>query len=749
MAHAHPGALVHVRGEDWRVARVDAYDRCAVLTLDGGPGRRRLRIIEPFDRPRLCRRTPKRGRRRSVLRAALRTIVDCKPALGLWTAADAAIDLLPYQLEPALAVLRGAMRLLLADSVGLGKTIEAGLILAELRARGWADRALILCPAGLRATWATELQRRFNITCAVFDQAAIADTVAVLPPGVNPWAGHAVIVTSIDLAKREEVQAALADIPFDVLIADEAHHLTPSSDRGHAVQRLASRTPWCVFASATPHSGDEAAFAYLAGLGSHGEPLTIFRRTKQEVGRRAHRREHTVRVRAADAEAQLLEEVAAYARAIWRGHGTHDHAVRLVAITIARRTASSPLALRRTLTRRLALLSGSQEPEQARLPWDEHDAADEDVPAEMLAHAGIADAREERITIRRLLTLLDGVTAAKMSWLVRFLARAGEPAIVFTEYRDTVTAVLAALPASMRALSICGAHPPAQRRLTVEAFNSGNADVLVATDAAGEGLNLHRRCRLVINMELPWNPVRLEQRLGRVDRIGQTRRAHAIRLVHPNSIEERVLERIRERRSVSERDVARWVFQDEAESMHPSWSPVSTVVPTAVAEAQRLARLRMIRRTGETDRYCLSSRTRSGAPFVAVHRITFANVRGNVMAEHPGAHAVDRSSADALDRAIAMLIGRSCTEIESQLAPLRSALAGRLTKIASSVASENRRGIQRSLFDARAEAEARHAAVMTARLLDALARRQASVASPVTAEGAVATLTAMWPPHRQ
>src|SRR5688572_33499922 len=123
-----PGSVVHVRGEDWRVARVDAYDRCTVLTLDGGAARCPLRIIEPFDRPRLRSVKLRHRRRRTVLRTALNTIANARPALGLWTAADAVIDLLPYQLEPALAVLRGATRLLLADAVGLGKTDRKSVV---------------------------------------------------------------------------------------------------------------------------------------------------------------------------------------------------------------------------------------------------------------------------------------------------------------------------------------------------------------------------------------------------------------------------------------------------------------------------------------------------------------------------------------------------------------------------------------------------------------------------------------------
>ena len=743
-----PGSVVHVRGEDWRVVRVDAYDHCRVLTLDGGAARRPLRIIEPFDRPRVRRITLRRRRRRTVLTTALNTIANARPALGLWTAADAAIDLWPYQLEPALAVLRGATRLLLADSVGLGKTIEAGLILAELRARGWAERALILCPAGLRATWAGELRERFNIASATFDQAAIAETTAALPPGVNPWSGHATIVTSIDLAKREEVRAALDDIPFDVLIADEAHHLTPGTDRGDAVGRIASRTPWCVFVSATPHSGDAAAFEYLAGLGSHGDALTIFRRSGSEAGRRASRRERIVRVRASHGEAEVLAAATAYAHAIWHQRGGQDPAVRLIAVTIARRAASSPLALRRTLVRRLSLLAATPELEQASLPWEELDGSDADIASTLLCRPGFDDPRNERAMIERLLLLLDRASAAKIDWLIRFLKRAGEPAIVFTEYRDTLEAVLAALPSSVHARSISGAHAPELRRLAVDAFNNGAAGVLVATDIAGEGLNLHRRCRLVIDMELPWNPMRLEQRLGRVDRLGQCRRVHALRLIHPNSIEERVLDRIRERRAASEAEVARWIFGEEPDAPRTTWCPRTAAVPAAMAEADRLRRQRSRRVFAAAQHeHCVAGRMRADAAFIAVHRTTFINTFGTVVAEYPAAHSVDRESSGGLDTAIEEFTREQCTDINRELTPLRLAIADRISRIQSLIAGERERMIQRSLFDGRAEAAARRADATTSRFQSALARRHTSITSPVSAADAVTTLVAAWPPR--
>ncbi len=776
---SQPGAIVSVRGERWRLARIDTYERCSVLTLDGRDGanaNRRWRVIEPFDRPvpvaadRMVRR-----KRPVVLRTALRAIANARPALGLWTAAEASIDLLSYQLEPALAVLRGATRLLLADAVGLGKTIQAGLILAELRERGWAERALVLCPAGLRGTWAAELRQRFHIDCAVLDQSSIAESVAALPPGINPWSSHATIVASIDFVKRPEVLAALASVLVDVLIVDEAHHLTPGTDRGRAVAQLASRTPWCVFVSATPHSGDVAAFKYLTELGRHRDPIAIFRRTRRDVGLGTARRERLMRVQPTEAESHLLDAVEGYARAIWRGHGTHDRAVRLVAITIARRAASSTLALERTLTRRLLLLGVTTEPIQPPLPWDDEDESDGAGSTAMLARPGLASEHDERASIEHLLTLIRTSEAgSKIRWLLRALARITEPAIVFTEYRDTVDAVLAALPPLIRAGSISGASPPDLRRHVVEAFNGGDLDVLVATDAAGEGLNLHHRCRLVIDLELPWNPLRLEQRIGRVDRLGQQRRVHAIRLFHPGTVEERVLERLRLRQrraglpadhdsSVNEMDIARAIFDDGAPVM--AGIPVihSTVVPAAVEEMDRLWQQRAHGRHGSPspeDTVWASPRHARSNPLVALHTASCTSAAGSVVAEHACAHLVRARAPDggrrwrdviagAVPRCVATSLRLhsqlSCDVVARELKPLRHRLVARITAIRAQVAAEGRRGIQQSLFDRRAGDAAAHAEKAASRVDLALARRQASITSPATLEGVAARLVAVWP----
>ena len=775
---AQPGSLVTVRGRQWHVARIDAFQHCAVVTLEGregGHARTRMRVIEPFDHvttarpPRLVRR-----RRRAVIQRALDAIVHARPALGLWNAAHASIDLHAYQLEPALAVLRGATRVLLADAVGLGKTIQAGLILAELRERGWVDRALILCPAGVRATWASELEQRFRIPCAVVDQASLAERAASLPPGVNPWTSHATLVTSIDLVKRPEVMAALDEVPIDLVIADEAHHLTPGTDRGAAADRLASRAPWCVLVSATPHSGDVAAFDYLTALGRQRERIAIFRRTREDAGLATARRETTIRVQPGEAEARLLSAVEQYARAIWRARGAQDHAAQLVAITIARRAASSTLALERTLTRRLSLLRGVTAETQVPLPWDEEDedTGDGTGSVAVLGARGLENDAAEHGVIERLLALTAACDAgAKLKWLRRALTRVREPAIVFTEYRDTVDAVVGALPASMRTAAMSGACAVEQRRDIVDAFNRGDLDVLVATDTAGEGLNLHHRCRLVIDVELPWNPLRLEQRLGRVDRLGQQRRVHAIRLFHAGSIEQRVLDRLRLRQrrasrlddmpTATEIEMAAAAF-DDAELPVAGGSRIErSRVPGNGLEKERLAlqRTHPARVGIAQDAEWAAPKHARASRLVVLHALSCIDADGANVAGQPRAHLVEvaapcarRRWPIAAQRAIAAAredIALECPAVSQRgredLAPVRNAVIDRIGGIRAQLAARTAAGIEQpSLFDRRTETAAARRAHIALRLDMALNRcRERLVASDT--QGITVRLVAVWP----
>src|SRR5258706_9680396 len=201
---------VRVRGARWRVLDVRAYDDCQLVTLAGltppfvGATRR---VLTPFDtidlvdrpaRPRLVR--PERWRR-----ACRGLLAANRPPGGLQSAQHARIDLLPHQLEPALAIVRGmGSRVLLADEVGLGKTIQAGLVCAELLARGAIDRILVLTPAGLRDQWTQELADRFSIAATIVDAPGLRRLTATLPVGLNPWSTLSIAIVSIDYVKRPE-----------------------------------------------------------------------------------------------------------------------------------------------------------------------------------------------------------------------------------------------------------------------------------------------------------------------------------------------------------------------------------------------------------------------------------------------------------------------------------------------------------------------------------------------------------------
>lgn len=292
-----------------------------------------------------------------------------------------------------------------------------------------------------------------------------------------------------------------------------------------------------VMLTATPHSGDEAAFTRLTSTGSlDASPLLVFRRTRVETSRQP-RHTHWLRVRLTPAELQLDQALMAYARRVWARPASPG--ARLAMIIVTRRACSSALSLARTLERRLALLAPDEcAVSQLSLPLDAAESEDQE-PDVQVGAPGLEDAVDERKTLENLLALAREASGAssKLRALTRLLRRSGEPAIVFTEYRDT----LLALERSLAGFTTCQLHgglSAAERTAVIRGFACGKWRVLLATDAASEGLNLQQRCRLVVHLEVPWTPTRIEQRVGRVDRIGQSRTVHQVHLVATGTVEE-------------------------------------------------------------------------------------------------------------------------------------------------------------------------------------------------------------------
>jgi superfamily II DNA or RNA helicase len=698
---------VLVRDEPWVVSGIETFPAVQIIHLHGigvhNHSATRA-VMRPFDvvQPLAASTRLRAVSRRRTLVAAAQAIADAKAWSDCWTAAAADIDLRSWQLEPAIAAVCGATRILLADGVGLGKTIQAITILSELCARGLASRALVLTPPSLREQWADEMRQRFHLAPAVFDQEGIRASVASLPVGVNPWHVAPVVVSSIDLVKRPDVHRAIRHVPYDLLIVDEAHHVTRQSDRGALVAELAARTPWVVLVTATPHSGEDAAFDYLQALGADPtQPMRVFRRTAPRSLLRARRRSRLLAVRPTAAERALLDQTLAYARAV-RRCGRGRRGAGLVAAVIARLAASSAAAAARTIARRHQLLAGGAPVEtQPPLPWEDDDGADADLDEVLLAQPGLASAEAELSWLARLSEAAHRASpqSSKVRALRRLLRRTNESLVVFSEYRVVAERIAESIADLASVGVLHGGRSAVERAALVRAFTTGALRVLVATDAAGEGLNLHHRCRVVLNMELPWMPRRLEQRIGRVDRLGQSRRVHAIHLVHRDSYEAHVLARLeRRRRAVEARtqqvDAAEDVVRAGIERRLRGSARVTPLLPLAGVfapspEGRRHRQLVVLFRASIVDdAHRLVQQVAAGVAIAFDRRIVLTRRTLRTLLAHP-------EVTESIRQQIEDCRSAACSTMQ----PVAAALAARLSTCLSNLNGTTMGQWQPALFD--------------------------------------------------
>jgi SNF2 family DNA or RNA helicase len=422
-----------------------------------------------------------------------------------------------YQLETARVVLRDMRgRAILADEVGLGKTIEACLTLSELLVRGLAERVLVISPAGLVQQWREELDRKFGLPSLVYGSAehqAIED-------------GRGITIVSLSTARRAEASQALGQAAWDVVVVDEAHHLRHShTASARLVKRLRSR--YLLLLTATPvqgrlqdlfqlvnlvrpgHLGTAAQFQarhrrsdprrHLSGLDQLQTQMrqVMVRHRRSEVAVSLPRRlAETIRVAPTEAEASLYREVSERVRAEYRG----NPAMSLLALRTAQRMASSsPAAAAANL---------------AKLGWDDLAAA--------------ATRVGEPAKMRMLRELL------------RRHVQRGEKVLVFSAFTGTVEELARRMrDPEMRIATYHGGLSREAKDDAVRAF-AEDVPVMVSTEAAGEGRNL-QFCHVMINFDLPWNPMQIEQRLGRIHRIGQMHDVVLINLVNGGTIEDVIL----------------------------------------------------------------------------------------------------------------------------------------------------------------------------------------------------------------
>jgi superfamily II DNA or RNA helicase len=515
-----------------------------------------------------------------------------------------------YQLDPVVRALQmPRVNLLVADDVGLGKTIEAGLVAQELILRHRARTVLVVCPASLQIQWRDQMREKFGLEFRIVDSDLMRELRRRRGLHVNPWTHFPRLITSIDFLKRERPMRLFREVlppegepafprRFDLLIVDEAHNVAPAgtgryatdSLRTLAIRTLAPHFEHKLFLSATPHNGYPESFSALLelldnqrfarGVRPDRDQLgaVMVRRLKRELppdwtgkSRFPERKLVPLEVEYTAAERRTHQALREYTGL--RGKGAADdverYATEFVLKLLKKRLFSSPAAFLATLeqhqrslqTARRRGASGTPRPTAGILrrmvEEVEEEFADDERYEESTTEAVEAASRlfrepgtEERRLLEELqeyagdaATRPDAKAEALIRWLTETLKPDGkwnnERVLIFTEYRATqkwLQGLLAAhgLAGGERLLTLYGGMKTEDREEIKAAFQASpelsEVRILLATDAASEGIDLQNHCHRLIHYEVPWSPIRLEQRNGRLDRHGQ--RAPEVRVYH-------------------------------------------------------------------------------------------------------------------------------------------------------------------------------------------------------------------------
>ena len=562
-----------------------------------------LEAVEADELPALSLDRLGRDARHRLLHDAFRLTLAPPPS-ALVASGRSRVRFELYQQIPALRMLAlPRPRILNASDVGLGKTIETGIALRELIARRRGARILIVCPAGIAEQWRDEMAAKFGLDFKVFDRDGVHEARRAVDAGANPWATEPRIIASFDYLKnREGAFREVQNVRFHAIVCDEVHHLAINSsaddvsDRHRLAQWVARASDALILLSATPHSGYDASFASLLNLleptlvpdpgamayGQYGRHL--IRHLKRHIRKPdgsplfvPAEPSRPIAVTPTDAEAAVHAAVSKQAAALDEQalalKAERDrYALRLVATILRKRAASSLAALRATASNRLDNLEQQAEDVELRrdhlrslrrgetIADDDLEQLERDAHRSFLARirsAGkvlraIEAETQDLLDLRGLLARCPTDTESKAEALLAELREihAGEPeekVIVFSEYTATVAWLADFLGRNGydgRVVTFDGDLSAPKRAVALARFEQPEILVLLSTDAASEGLNLQERCRQVIHYELPFNPNRMLQRQGRVDRYGQTRACQFGFLYAKDTYEGEVLARL-------------------------------------------------------------------------------------------------------------------------------------------------------------------------------------------------------------
>lgn len=501
------------------------------------------------------------------------------------------IDVTPHQVEAAHEVLTSHdHRYLIADEVGLGKTIEAGIVLEELIARGRADRVLIVAPASLKMQWREEMSDKFDREFTVYDREYV-NAIESNTGTSNVWEHDDFIVTSIDFAKQDDLLEPLKKTEWDIAVFDESHHLTArrstdgsieKTDRYNVAEAVSPNTDGLLFLTGTPHKGKHDQFYLMLDLlepyrfeNEHDispEKLDdlMIRRLKSNP-HMVHsdgspmfpeKTIETLPVEFTEEENQLYEDITDYLRTQYRqGEEQESQAAGFSMVIYQKRLVSSIRAIQRSLEKRAeALRAGGKDadlsqaveamlPQYRERPETLKESQRRRIEEELQTAdtgASVEDRHAELEVVEELIQRCKSIeTDSKAQKLKNTIEEVlnedpGEKVLVFTEYTDTLEYLRDEVLSDYDVAQIHGGLAQTTRREQVEKFRN-QANVMLATDAAREGINL-QFAHIMVNYDLPWNPIRIDQRMGRLHRYGQDHPVSISNLFIKDTRESKILE---------------------------------------------------------------------------------------------------------------------------------------------------------------------------------------------------------------
>lgn len=564
----NPGNLVRARGREWVVQTGSDADLLRLRPL-GGSDEDIVTLVPALEQHSVESASfawpdPTRAGNHAaalLLRDALR--LKLRAGAGPFRSfGNIAVEPRAYQLVPLLMALRlSTVRLLIADDVGIGKTIEAGVIVRELMDRGEIRRLAVLCPPHLVEQWQTELETRFNLQAVALTSASAARLERNLPHGLTLFDHHPVIVVSLDYIKSERHREHFLSIAPECIVVDEAHTCAATGRgkqlRFELLQRLVQDPErHLLMLTATPHSGDEAAFYNLLSLLSP-DFLALQGSSRADDPLRQRLARHFVQRRRKDisdwqAETQdghgfprrmkteltyqlsgqwgsFFDEVQGYCTDLAEHIESQETgSARLIwyaTLALLRCVASSPAAAVKALQTRL----DNTVPEEELLSdqrlydgeADDLESSDLEPPAQL----------EQAARLTKLISQAEQLSGRKgdpkLKVLIEHLLQLlddGYRPVVFCRYVATAHYVAEHLTSHFSGVEVevvTGELTPDERRERVESMEEADSRILVATDCLSEGINLQHLFTAVVHYDLAWNPTRHEQREGRVDRFGQ------------------------------------------------------------------------------------------------------------------------------------------------------------------------------------------------------------------------------------